>query len=139
MQDVSRATRKGKAINGNLLKIKQCKSFTRFVFSLSAVVKNQYSPFAPPQPPLSQILHNLCFSFLLGITAVPREIENNAYAKFWGTDSVHLNAEEIARTNHNESFTRNHVSESYTRSQDSDTLARSSDIHKYSKPIFIYI
>ena len=43
------------------------------------------------------------------------------------------------RRNHNESFTRNHVSESYTRSQDSDTLARSSDIHKYSKPIFIYI
>ena len=32
----------------------------------------------------SKILHNLCFSFLLGITAVPREIENNAYAKFWG-------------------------------------------------------
>ena len=31
-----------------------------------------------------KILHNLCFSFLLGITAVPREIENNAYAKFWG-------------------------------------------------------
>ena len=25
----------------------------------------------------------ICFSFLLGITAVPREIENNAYAKFW--------------------------------------------------------
>ena len=25
-----------------------------------------------------KILHNLCFSFLLGITAVPREIENNA-------------------------------------------------------------
>ena len=24
------------------------------------------------------------FSFLLGITAVPREIENNAYAKFGG-------------------------------------------------------
>ena len=31
---------------------------------------------------LPQILHNLCVSFLLGITAVPREIENNAYAKF---------------------------------------------------------
>ena len=39
-----------------------------------------------PPPPTStpQILHNLCFSTLLGITAVPREIENNAYAKFWG-------------------------------------------------------
>ena len=32
-----------------------------------------------------QNFHNLCFSFLLGITAVPREIGNNAYAKFfWG-------------------------------------------------------
>ena len=33
-----------------------------------------------------RILHNLCFSFLLGSTAVPREIENNAYAKFWGAN-----------------------------------------------------
>ena len=29
------------------------------------------------------------FSFLLGITAVPREIENKAYAKFWGANKVH--------------------------------------------------
>ena len=28
---------------------------------------------------LPKILHNLCFKFLLGITLVPREIENNAY------------------------------------------------------------
>ena len=31
---------------------------------------------------LPEILHNLCFSFLLGITAFSREIENSAYAKF---------------------------------------------------------
>ena len=42
---------------------------------------------APHLPPLN--LHNLCFSFLLGITAVLREIENNAYAKFWGANRVH--------------------------------------------------
>ena len=31
------------------------------------------------------MLHNLCFSFLVGITAVPREIENNPYAlSLWG-------------------------------------------------------
>ena len=36
----------------------------------------------PPPPPPHQILRSLCFSFLLGVTAVPREIENNAYAKF---------------------------------------------------------
>ena len=35
-----------------------------------------------PSPPPKNMFHNLCFSFLLGITAVPREIENNAYAKF---------------------------------------------------------
>ena len=35
----------------------------------------------PPPTPRPQILHNLCFLTLLGITAVPREIENNAYAK----------------------------------------------------------
>ena len=37
----------------------------------------------------AQILQKLCFSFLLGITAVLREIENNAYAKFWGASKVH--------------------------------------------------
>ena len=36
----------------------------------------------PLPSPAKNMLHNLCFSFLLGITAVPREIENNAYAKF---------------------------------------------------------
>ena len=44
---------------------------------------------APPPPSKKKILHNLCFSFLLGITAVPRETENNAYAKFWGANKVH--------------------------------------------------
>ena len=34
------------------------------------------APYLPPK-----VLHNLCFSSLLGITAVPREIGNNAYAK----------------------------------------------------------
>ena len=33
-----------------------------------------------PLPP--KILHNLCFSFLLDIIAIPREIENKAYANF---------------------------------------------------------
>lgn len=32
---------------------------------------------------IPQILHHHCFQFLLG-TAVPRETEENAYAKFWG-------------------------------------------------------
>ena len=43
-----------------------------------------YFPHSPPPP--AQILHNLCFSFLL---VVPREIENNPYAKYWGANKVH--------------------------------------------------
>ena len=29
-----------------------------------------------------------CFQFLLGITLVPREIEDNGYAKFWEVNKV---------------------------------------------------
>ena len=39
-------------------------------------------PPPPPPPPAPQILHNHCFQFLLGITVVPREIQDNGYAKF---------------------------------------------------------
>ena len=42
-------------------------------------------PYLPPK-----ILHNLCFSFLLSITAVPRETENNTYAKLWGANEMHV-------------------------------------------------
>ena len=37
------------------------------------------APYLPPN-----ILHNLCFSFLLSIIAISREIENNAQVKFEG-------------------------------------------------------
>ena len=33
-----------------------------------------------------KILHKHCFQFLLGLTITPREIANNAYAKFWRDD-----------------------------------------------------
>ena len=36
-----------------------------------------------------QILHNNCFQFLQGITVVPREIQDNGYAKFGGANKVH--------------------------------------------------
>ena len=32
---------------------------------------------------LPKILHNCCFQFLLGITVVRREIEDNGYATVW--------------------------------------------------------
>ena len=38
----------------------------------------------PPPPPKKKKCIAFVFSFLLGITAVQREIENNAYAKFGG-------------------------------------------------------
>ena len=31
-----------------------------------------------------QILHKHCFQFFLGPFELPRETEDNAYAKFWG-------------------------------------------------------
>ena len=34
-------------------------------------------------PPHHKKMHTLCFQFLLGITDVPRGIEDNAYANFW--------------------------------------------------------
>ena len=43
--------------------------------------KYQNTPFLSPQ-----ILHKHCFQFLLGLTMVPRENQNNAYAKFGETN-----------------------------------------------------
>ena len=31
-----------------------------------------------------KILHENCLQFLLGVKMVPRETEDNSYAKFWG-------------------------------------------------------
>ena len=42
------------------------------------------------RPPPPQILHNHCFQFLLGIAVLPREIEDDGYAKFWGVNKVHF-------------------------------------------------
>ena len=36
-----------------------------------------------------KILHNHCFQFLLGITFVPREIEDDSYVKFQEVNKVH--------------------------------------------------
>ena len=53
------------------------------------------APYLPPPPPSTppppkKKLHNLCFSFLTGISAVPRETENNASAKYWGANKVRI-------------------------------------------------
>ena len=36
-----------------------------------------------------KLLHNHCLQFLLGDENVPREVENNAYADFWGVKEVY--------------------------------------------------
>ena len=38
------------------------------------------------------ILHKHCFQFLLGITVVPKGIEDNGYAKFWGGEQASLSS-----------------------------------------------
>ena len=55
-----------------------------FIFSIRHFHISHNSNYLAPK-----ILQKLCFAFLLGITAVPREIENNAYAKFWGASKVY--------------------------------------------------
>ena len=42
-----------------------------------------------PPPPKKKKLYNYCFQFLLGITVIPREIEDNGCVKFWGVNNVH--------------------------------------------------
>ena len=44
-----------------------------------ANIKNTIMFFVCP----SKIMHKHCFYFLLGLTMIPRESGNNAYAKFW--------------------------------------------------------
>ena len=78
------------------------KSFTSLLhctyFEYSTCTSPIMHLICPPPPPQQKKLHNLCFSFPLGITALPREIRNNAYATFffwggggggWGGNKVH--------------------------------------------------
>ena len=44
----------------------------------------------PPRTPHPKFcIDSHCFRFLLGVTVVSREIEDNGYAKFWGVNKVH--------------------------------------------------
>ena len=90
--------------------IRPCKQIRSLLASLLNNGKASFPKFPNPPPfqgagkfPLyatctSPIMHLICppkfciifFSFLLGITAVTREIKNNAYAKFWGANKVHM-------------------------------------------------
>ena len=67
------------------------------IFSVNKVHYGLYATYTsaimylicPPPLPPPKFLNNLCFPFLLGITAVPIDTENNACAKLWGANKVH--------------------------------------------------
>ena len=55
-----------------------------------------HRPYAPSLPPLPSpaprppnIVHNHCSQFLLRITVIPRQNEDNGYAKFGGVNKVY--------------------------------------------------
>ena len=57
------------------------------------------TPCLPPK-----IVHKYCFQFLLGWLYVLREIENNAYAKFWGANKVYYGRCESGEWTQNKCF-----------------------------------
>ena len=86
------STHPGKLADQHFALYASCGLVSEKAFRAEWVILQQFATCTSPImhlicPP--QILHNLCFSFLLGITAVPRERENNAYAKFWVANMVH--------------------------------------------------
>ena len=65
-------------------------AFNNFCISLHGTALNSllaHSHNTPCLPPI--FLHKLCFQFLLGFTILPREIENNTYAKILGVNKVY--------------------------------------------------
>ena len=47
---------------------------------------------------MHKVLHNLCLSFLLSFTAVPRETENNAFVKTGGGGANKVHYVQVAYT-----------------------------------------
>ena len=72
-------TNRGKVSCGSVVGDEFLPIFLRNLVKRHLHISHNAPNLSPTPPP--QILHNLCFSFLLDITAVLREIENNAYAK----------------------------------------------------------
>ena len=79
----------GKKKNGN----KNLRTHLRTELGHCRIRHLHISHNTPCLPP--KILHNLCFSFLLGITAVRKEIDDNVYAQFWGQTGCILGWDKI--------------------------------------------
>ena len=63
------------------------------------IVSQALGPCLPPPPLQKKWRRNHCFQFLLGITAIPREIQDNGYVKFWGVNKVHYGLCEYGELN----------------------------------------
>ena len=74
--------------HGNSLHLTKIKGFFRPDRNISLHIHHFYMDHNDPFFSL-KILHNHCFQFLMGITVVAKEIEDNGYAKFWGLNKVH--------------------------------------------------
>ena len=75
--------RRNSSLTASLLTLKP-RSHARFLLYATSTSLIMHLICPPPQ-----ILHNLCFSFLLGITAVLREIEKQCLCKISGGNKVH--------------------------------------------------
>ena len=53
------------------------------------MIKDSWEPIHHFYMSHNTLLHNHCFYFLLGLTIVPGEIENDAHATFWGANKVY--------------------------------------------------
>ena len=63
--------------------------FTKTIMHLVHLPPTQPQPHPPLPPPQKKQIHDHCFQFLLGITVISRDIEDNAYANVWGINKVH--------------------------------------------------
>jgi len=84
---------------GDMMAARNAVAFTISTFPIIQLVCPPPPPptkktfFSPPPPQKKKNLHDLCYPFRpQGINVVPRETEDNAYAKFWGANKVYYGA-----------------------------------------------
>ena len=75
----------GSVLSGELEKLEaKPRVFKPYIVRHYHIAHNAPCPPPPPQKKKKKKLYNYCFQFLLGITVIPREIEDNGCAKILG-------------------------------------------------------